>query len=338
MKGYQPHLVAAWVLLCLSVFVYFGKTELDRYQSLQRTRPYSSMAKRLNDHRSREFCDETLAQRRHTTALVVDKFREELKDLWNKRGSGGEPKFALIDLGVAKLRVSPKVALQKGFDASAWSWDEAYALIQRTQLDPGAKENAERWRDIDSMVKFLLEKDVGRQIYGKKFLAPDLTQHLFRPNPNVQRTGPMAFTVTLQIGDFRGHEQTLARLLENEWQGQGYTVKMKWGEGPELYRMEAHSTSSRSFVNHAKRNMVIANLAWTKTVAHELGHILGFDDHYYNVWNARNCYYSQESRLADIMSNSEKGGLTPRHWEILDEAYPWRKQGPNQPFFYTYGK
>jgi hypothetical protein len=322
----------------VAAFVYFGKAKLDHYRKAARASPYSAIARKLNEHSGREFCDDHLAKLRLNTAAVVDRFREELRALWNERGAGGEPRFSLVNLGRINLRISPRVAPQMGFDSSAWSWDEAHALIQRTQQDPGSPDNKERWRDVDSMVKFLLEKDIARQVHGRKFLAPELTEHQFRPNPSVRRSGPQEFTVTVDSGDFAGHENALREILENEWRGQGWKVKLHWGKGEGLYRMVAHSSSNRSFVNHRKKTMEIANLAWTKTVAHELGHILGFDDHYYNVWNGRNCYYSQQSRLADIMSNSEKGGLTKRHWQLLDQAYPWRKEGPREPFPYTYGK
>jgi hypothetical protein len=331
-----PHLAAFACLALLLAFSWLGKTALERYKLDQKENPYTHLARQLNAYRVREFCDGEQAKRRIYVTSVVDRFRAQLQGLWGERGTGGEPRFAVIDLGVAKLRVSPRTVPQEGFDSSAWSWDEAYGLIQRTQADPGSPENKERWRDVDSMVKFLLEKDLSRQVYGKKFLPPDLTQHQFRPNPDVRRTGARELTVTIDSGDFRPHEDTLRKILEAEWQGQGWKVRVRWAQG--AYRMLAHSDSSRSFVNHRKRTMEIANLAWTKTVAHELGHILGFDDHYYNVWNGRNCYYTQESRLADIMSNSEKGGLTARHWEILDRAYPWKAQGPKEVFSYTYGK
>jgi hypothetical protein len=105
-----------------------------------------------------------------------------------------------------------------------------------------------------------------------------------------------------------------------------------------VYSLRVLLTGNRSFVNHRKRILLVSNLAWTKTVAHELGHILGFDDHYYDVWHDRNCYYTQESRLGDLMSNSERGSITPRHWELLDRAYPWKKAAHRKGFGYFYGK
>ncbi len=335
MRIAPEHLLAVSTAAFLSAFVFLGVRAQHRFQLEWRERPYTRMARFLNTYRSREECDLELAVRRELTSTIVDRFRSEIRALWNERGSGNEPAFSLLDLGKIKLRVNPKVAPQSGFDRSAWSWDEAYSLILRTQQNPNHPDNQQRWRDIDSMVRYLMEKDIGRQVQGRKYLPPEATEHSFRPNPEVRRTGAREFTVRLQPGDFAGHEGTLQKLLQDEWQGNGWKVKIVWSPSAS-YRMLAHSNSSRSFVNHRKKTMEIANLAWTKTVAHELGHILGFDDHYYNVWNARNCYYSQESRLADIMSNSEKGRLTPRHWELLDKAYPLGAVGPSGPFSYTY--
>jgi hypothetical protein len=82
--------------------------------------------------------------------------------------------------------------------------------------------------------------------------------------------------------------------------------------------------------------VVIANLAFTGTVAHEFGHVLGFADHYYSVWNDRNCYYSQSSGTGDIMSNSDRGLVTARHWEILEKAYPLSGAAPGKSFPYRF--
>ena len=331
------HLGAAAVLIFLAAFAYLGKKQVQSIRRFVRENPYTTLARKLNGLPNREWCDDNQARHRLYASSVVDRFGDDIRALWKDRGSGGQPKFSLLDLGVVKLRVNPKAAPGEGFDSSSWSWDEAYGLISRTQADPDSKENLDRWRDIDSMVRFLMEKDYSRLVHGRKFLPPDVTEHQFRPNPSVARRGKHEFTVKLDPGDFRGHEAALARILETEWQGGRYRVKIEWVDAG-AYRLLAHSDTSRSFVDHRQHVMDIANLAWTKTVAHELGHVLGFDDHYYNVWNARNCYYSQESRLGDIMSNSERGVVTLRHWEILNHAYPWKAEALQLPFTYVYGK
>jgi hypothetical protein len=331
-RSADVHLAALAIALLVAGFTWIGLRE----RAWIRAHPFSVIARALNRHPNREWCDDVAAKYRVYATAVVDRFGDEIRALWGERGNGNQPTFSLADLGAAKLRVSPKYPPATGFDSSSWSWDEAYGLIQRTQSEPDSKENLERWRDVDSMVRYLIEKDYGRLVLGKKYDAPEAVVHQFRPNAGVRRTGPREFTVTLDPGDFRGHEEALRRILEPEWCGGGYVVKVEWAAG-RGYRVLAHHNSSRSFVNHRTRTLEIANLAWTKTVAHELGHVLGFDDHYYNVWNGRNCYYSQLSRLGDIMSNSEHGGVTSRHWELLDQAYPWRGEAKKEPFSYVYG-
>ncbi len=334
----KNQLAALGLLIFLTSFVFFGARQLGHFRAQARENPYRALAQKLNDHGAREACDVQLAKQRLYCSAVLDRFGAEIRQIWRERAGVGEPNFSLLDLGAVKLRINPREKQRTGYDSSAWSWDEAYGLIQKIQKDLGSSENGDRWRDVDSMVRFLIEKDYSRLVLGKKFLSPRLTEHQFRPNPAVTRVGPAEFRVQLDPGDFRGYEKQLQRILEAEWQGVGgFQVKIEW-VSIGGYRLQAHRDSSRSFVNHKRKTMEIANLAWTKTLAHELGHILGFDDHYYNVWNARNCYYLQESRLSDLMSNSEHGGVMPRHWEILEKAYSWRTGTISKPFSYTFGE
>jgi hypothetical protein len=331
--------IAAFFLVAVGVaLVIFSTDEVRKFRDFERAHPYTMLARKLNSAPNREWCDDNEAAHRLYVSGVVDRFTPEIRALWKERNGGNEPTFSLLNLGVAQLRVNPKAAPGQGFDSSAWSWDEAYGLIQRTQSEPDAPDNIDRWRDVDSMVRFLIEKDYSRLVYGKKFKEPELTEHQFRPNPGVVRVSEHEFTVQLNPGDFKGFENVLGRVLEQEWQGNGFHVRIQWMEGKGAYKLRAHFDSNRSYVNHRTRTLEIANLAWTKTVAHELGHVLGFDDHYYNVWNSRNCYYSQESRLSDLMSNSEHGAVNSRHWEILNDAYPWQKEPRKGLFNYFYGK
>jgi hypothetical protein len=335
--GERIHQAALIACLLLATFVWLGKRELDRARAERLSHPYSNLARQLNEQPAAEACDSRVARKRFFSAAVLDRFSGEIRQLWRERTSTGEPNFALLDLGVLKLRIAPAGKPGAGYGSSAWSWEDTYGLIQKIQHDPASRDNPERWRDVDSMVRFLLEKDYGRLMLGKKFLQPRLTVHRFRPNPGVARTGPRELTVRLDPGDFHGREKALRRILEPAWRGPGgYRLRIEWVSGG-AYRLRAHHDSSRSFVNHKRRAMEFAHLAKTTTVAHELGHVLGFDDHYYSVWNGRNCYYLQEARLSDLMSSSDRGGITARHWEILDKAYPWGRPGPREIFPYTFG-
>ena len=337
MSARDTHLAAVSIALFLCLFAWLGKREVEEIRRFDREHPYTVLSRRLSRMPNREWCDNNEEKSRGYVSKVVDQFSDEIRALWAQRGGGGSPKFALLDLGPIQLRVNPKASPGEGFDSSSWSWNEASGLIARNGADPGAKENVDRWRDLDTMARYLMEKDVSRLVYHRKFLSPEETEHQFRPDPSVIRTGEKEFTVRLDPGEFRSREAALAGIFESEWRGFGYRVHVEWVSGG-AYRIVWHADSNRSFVNHRMKVLDIANLAWTKTVAHELGHVLGFDDHYYNVWNARNCYYSQMSRLGDLMSNSEHGAVTQRHWQILDEAYPWKRAPKAAPFQYSYGK
>ena len=61
-------------------------------------------------------------------------------------------------------------------------------------------------------MKFLLERDIGRILRGRKYLAPENTEHMFRPNRSVSREG-RSFVVKLDAGDFKGAEKKLERIF-----------------------------------------------------------------------------------------------------------------------------
>jgi hypothetical protein len=291
--------------------------------------PLSLMAEKINAGSHREWCDDQVdAHRRYVTA-VMDRFRPQIKGLWQSRDQKPGEAVPTISIGKILLRISQPEKHDptnpwREFDDSSWSWEEAYGLIKKTQddfLNPSALRLA--WRDADSISLYLLEKDYARAQLGRKFETPELTEHQFRSNPAVLRTGPKEFTVLLDAGEFAGYEKVLEKILSDEWRGLGYSVKIRWVKANELaYRFEANLSSGRTYVNHARHAIVLENLAWTKTVAHEFGHVLGFDDHYYSVWDSQHCYYTQKARNSDLMSNSQRGGITARHWELLDQAYP----------------
>jgi hypothetical protein len=227
-------------------------------------------------------------------------------------------------------------AKKNGFETTSWSWEEAYGILQKTQSDPHSPETKGKWRDLSTAVRFLLEKDVGRLIRGRTYLPPAKTEHSFRPGA-VRRISRQEFEVSLNTGDFLGAETPLTELFEREWSSGGRKIRVKWAaDDPAAYVLKAHFHSARSYVDHRHRQLVIANFSWTKTVAHELGHVLGFDDHYYSVWHGENCYYTQESRVSDLMSNSETGRVTHGHWELLEKAYPWKAPALSSPFPYFF--
>lgn len=308
---------------------------------LFRSRPeilglYTSVAKQINQ-KSASFCDRSSLDRRIALAKVLDKFKPRIQQLWMKRKSEDFPDWKVESVAPIFVRVSKDKDHSQKYDSGVWSWEGAAGIYWETQNRQG-EEVEEKWRDFDTSLRFLLEKDAQRVIRGKEYLDPEKTKHTFLPNPlSVRRTGKKQFEVDLVAGDFQGVKEKVAKIFENEWSTHGYKLKVNWVEKKiGAYTLRANFRSGRSLVNHKEKVMFLANFAWTRTLAHELGHILGFDDHYYSVWNEKNCYYTQKSRLSDIMSNSEFGKVDLQHWKILDKAYPWKGEALKEPFPYFY--
>ncbi len=298
---------------------------------------YEKIAWRLNKS-SQDFCDQQAQEKRVLLARVMDKVGDKLSSLWKTRTAEDFPRLKMAQVGPLFLRLPEKKEAKKGFSVTHWSWEDAYGTYLRTQRDMHHPETKKRWRDLDTAFRFLMERDAGRIVNGKRFLPPQETQHIFRPSLAVTRTGPKKFELRLDPGDFLGYEKNLSDFLERKWSTEGYTLKIRWvTNDPAAYKVRAYFTFGRSYVDHKQKVMVIANFSSVDTVAHELGHVLGFDDHYYSVWNGQNCYYTQESRLGDLMSNSESGRVTNKHWELMDRAYPWQKAVVSENFSYLFG-
>lgn len=300
--------------------------------------PYGLVSLRLNQV-SQAACDLSGGETRLAISRVVDRFRPSIQALWAGIKAQEFPEHKMEQVGPIFVRLNAPIENESGFESTSWSWEDARSIYLRTQSDFGSPETKQRWRDLETAVKFLLERDIGRILRGRKYLAPENTEHTFRPNRSVSREGRI-FVVKLDPGEFKGAEKKLERIFSQAWAGLGRAVKIRWVQGdPDAYRMRAHFRSSRSYVSHPEKEMVVANFAFTRTLAHELGHILGFADHYYTVWNERNCYYTQESRLSDLMSDSQRGRITAEHWRILDAAYPaGGSAGAPFPYFFRENK
>ena len=79
--------------------------------------------------------------------------------------------------------------------------------------------------------------------------------------------------------------------------------------------------NNRSFVNFNLKEINLFPFTAVRTVAHEYGHVLGFDDHYYTVWNSEKCEYHAQYNEEDIMSDSETGDVTNLEWQTLLDKY-----------------
>lgn len=326
------------ILFVASVLAGIWGTYLYQQQRAPAPGLYEKAALRLSEAKALEACDRDGAERRVRLSRLLDHFEKRIGGLFQARVAKDFPQVKMEQVGPVFLRVSEPLPLNAGADISSWSWEEAQGIFLQTQAHPEAPETKERWRDFSTMLRYLLEKDTARLLYGKQYLPPADTPQTFRPNASTERTGPREITVRLNPGEFRGAEKQLTALFEREWSRDGYRLRVRFENAPGLYVLRANQRSARSFVNHRQKVLVLANYTFTRTAAHELGHILGFDDHYYSVWHGKNCYYTQESFLDDLMSNSERGRVTAEHWQLLERAYPWKKPRAGEPFEYRFAR
>lgn len=86
----------------------------------------------------------------------------------------------------------------------------------------------------------------------------------------------------------------------------------------------SREVGGRAYVDREKFTMELFNFGRLRTIPHEFGHILGFADNYFTLWNKKTCGYDVEINPGDLMSDSTAGVVLPEHWEQLKKTY-WKK-------------
>jgi hypothetical protein len=74
-------------------------------------------------------------------------------------------------------------------------------------------------------------------------------------------------------------------------------------------------------VSWSARTVTLEPDVTEKSIAHEIGHVLGFSDRYYTTYDAMTCRYSTVKDDADIMSQSSTGEVTDAEWAVLKAKY-----------------
>lgn len=174
-----------------------------------------------------------------------------------------------------------------------------------------------------------LKRDV-LQRYARRVRA-DLRQYAFTPNLSVRRERQAELALPLDAGVFGASEaglRGLARYIEDEWKGAGLSLRVRWQSAedrPDIFRILLESVSGgRAYVLPGSREVHLVPYMRARSLAHEIGHVLGFTDHYHTVWIPQNCRYKTQFREDDIMSDSDRGLVTREEWETLERVYPFR--------------
>ncbi|MBC7387182.1 MAG: hypothetical protein H7301_13605 [Cryobacterium sp.] len=128
----------------------------------------------------------------------------------------------------------------------------------------------------------------------------------------------------LYAGDFSNMTELLSSYIQSVWTSGSQSVVVDWRTtAQDLFSIFASlSPGQRSFVNYTDRKVVLSDGLNRKAIAHEIGHVLGFNDNYFEIWDESHCECQHQFREDDIMSNHSSGSVTPEEWGTLTRTYP----------------
>jgi hypothetical protein len=157
-------------------------------------------------------------------------------------------------------------------------------------------------------------------------LEIDYHRYEFKQNETIQRVSRRVLELPLVAGSFGGYEREFAEYVEDFWSTPVLQLRIRWRDADasnDLYRLlVGGAVGARPYVSYDERVVHLFEGGLKRTILHEMGHVLGFRDHYYSVWNPANCTYDYQSRGSDIMSNSTYGGVTREESRELEMEYP----------------
>ena len=134
------------------------------------------------------------------------------------------------------------------------------------------------------------------------------------------------FHLSLYAGVFSQATKTIGEFIESVWtQGDnGYHVKVDWkpsADGAFSLLLDPAQVYGRAFVSWQDKIVQLYPGTGTRGIAHEMGHVLGFRDHYYIQFNRQSCWYTEENNHGDLMSAHVTGVVTPEEWAELAKQY-----------------
>lgn len=177
-----------------------------------------------------------------------------------------------------------------------------------------------------------LEDVAERRKYLEKFyqrVKGDLAVFEFKVNPLVRQTAPGQFEVPIDLGPFATVPDQLRRYVEDEWKGKGRQITLRIKEQrdyPDVFRiLLGEQLGERAYVNWGKKMMMLYPNVRTRSIAHEMGHVIGFPDFYTTVWNPKECHYVTHLKQSALMGDSDDGVVLEEDWQELAKRYPLGK-------------
>ncbi len=154
----------------------------------------------------------------------------------------------------------------------------------------------------------------------ESLLLKDLNHYVFQKNDSVELKNQRELHIKLNLQGLGEDDiEQLNRALD-EWSYGEHHISFSHAEsGAKI--IDNKIQGGRSFYNRSQ-NTIVLRQGWNhKTLAHELGHLIGFPDKYYSSFNNIECFYQFEFNTSDIMASSQSGNVGFKHWSKVLENY-----------------
>jgi hypothetical protein len=179
------------------------------------------------------------------------------------------------------------------------------------------------WVYWEDEVQELLRRD--RERLARKF-SPARKAFMFSRQDGVERVSTHEFRVLLHPGDFEPAQKAFQETIEKHWKLPPYQLRVVWTKSdPRAYKFIFSPFGPANTVNFDKKSIRLTEYLSDGVLIHEIGHVLGFDDHYEYRWDEKKCLVSGQVYLRDVMANSAFKTPLKGHWLLLKKAYPLAK-------------
>lgn len=141
--------------------------------------------------------------------------------------------------------------------------------------------------------------------------------------------GKHLYSLPMDASSFSEEDRgLLEKTILSVWNHDSNAVSISWAKSSPTFNLFRFlfdlEPNNRSYVSFALKEIHLFPFTSVRTIAHEFGHVLGFDDHYYTLWDAEKCEYISQYNEEDIMSGSDTGEVTESEWDLLLEQYGYR--------------
>jgi hypothetical protein len=156
------------------------------------------------------------------------------------------------------------------------------------------------------------------------------------PQTGLTRIKPHDYELKLDSGKLAGSEESLAKVIESYWSTGPYHLKVRWVKNdPAAFQFKLSPFQFFSHVSYREKRIYLDNYPTPGLVAHEVGHVLGFDDAYTFRWDPKDCRMNQAAQVRDLMANHNYHRALTGHWQVLERAYARNSKVRSQPMGYT---